>query len=364
MFLGGEMPTRAGLKLTVVALVATTLVLAACGGRAEDSSGAAAGAKEDVDLLLAYLHDMVAVQYYFAKDFGYFDQCGIDVNYKTAAEVENPAQLVVAKTVDYAIIDPLTYISSRHRGLPIVAIAQDTARTGVAYVSLEKTGIDDPEDLPGHNVGVNPGGDNLWFLQKIMQDHLTAEQVEQVNIVPAGFSIQPLMTGSIDVYTAWITDSSLNSLMAEGQDFNLIRAFDYGIKTMGNVIVTHEETLEENPDQVRHFLAAVSAGLEDVVPANRDKAVDSALKRIEDDISPEVERSIFDSLLELLQDPVWDERGVGWHSPDAYAQTQDFLLENGEISEALPVEELYTEEVLEQVFKDGQVDLQSACSQQ
>jgi NitT/TauT family transport system substrate-binding protein len=352
----------------VLVLLAITVVFAlvssSCNGSDEPSQGEGTteeAPKDNVKFLLAFVHDMVAVQYYLAEDLGYFDQCGIEIEYQTAAEVENPGQLILQGAVDIGILDPLTYISGVHRGLPYVAIAEDTARTGVAYVSLKETGIEGPQDLPGHTVGVNPGGDNLWFLEKIMEDNLTPEQQAQVNIVPAGFSIQPLIAGSIDVYTAWTTDSALNSLKHEGYEFNEIRAKEYGIETMGNVIVVSNETLEENPDMVRRFLAAVSAGFQSLTPENQEQAIDSALERIGEDIPREVEASIYEQLLELQQDPVWDQMGVGWHNPAAYEQTQDFLLANGEITEELPVEQLYTTEFLEQVIVDGQPQVDEVC---
>jgi NitT/TauT family transport system substrate-binding protein len=347
----------------VAAFTLLTLVASACRSPGDEPRPGQEGdaPTERVKFLLAFVHDMVAVQYYFAEDFGYFDQCGIDIEYQTAAEVENPAQLIVAGAVDIGILDPLTYISGVHRGLPLVAIAEDTARTGVSYVSLKETGIEGPEDLPGHTVGVNPGGDNLWFLEKIMQDNLTPEEQEQVKIVPAGFDIRPLMTGNFDVFTAWTTDSSLNSLKHEGQEFNEIRANEHGIVTMGNVIVVSEETLEERSDMVTRFLAAVTGGFQEVTPENEEQAIDSALARIGEEIPREVEASIYGRLQELFQDPVWEEMGAGWHNADAYAQTQQFLLDNGEISEEMPVEELYTTEFLEQVYEDGVSQVDEVC---
>jgi NitT/TauT family transport system substrate-binding protein len=351
--------------LAILAIFA--LVSASCGGSDEDpqegSDGGAteAAPKDHVKFLLAFVHDMVAVQYYLAEDLGYFDQCGIEIEYQTAADVENPGQLILGGAVDIGILDPLTYISGVHRGLPYIAIAEDTARTGVAYVSLKETGIEGPQDLPGHTVGVNPGGDNLWFLEKIMEDNLTSEQQGQVNIVPAGFSIQPLIAERIDVYTAWTTDSALNSLKHDGYEFNEIRAKEHGIETMGNVIVVSTDTLEENPDMVTRFLAAVSAGFQSLTPENQEQAIDSALERIGEDIPREVEASIYQQLLELQQDPVWDEMGVGWHNPGAYAQTQEFLLANGEITEEMPVEQLYTTEVLDQVIAGGEPRIDEVC---
>jgi NitT/TauT family transport system substrate-binding protein len=346
----------------LVLLVSFVVLAAGCGGSDAGNDGEnGADQPDQVKFLLAFVHDMVAVQYYFADDFGYFEQCGIDIEYQTAADVENPGQLILAGAVDIGILDPLTYISGLNRGLPYVAIAVDTARTGVAYVSLKETGIEGPEDLPGHTVGVNPGSDNLWFLEKIMEDNLSPEQQEQVNIVPAGFSIQPLLAGSMDAYTAWTTDSALNTLKHEGTEFNEIRANEHGIQTMGNVIVVSEKTLEEKPDMVKRFLAAVLGGFGELTPENEEKAIDSALERIGEDIPREVEASIYQQLLELQQDPVWDEMGAGWHNPDGYAQTQDFLVDNGEITEPLPVDQLFTTEVLEEVMVDGEPQIDQVC---
>lgn len=356
---------RARLRwISLFLLAGLFLAASACGSDSgADGSAEGAGSEEDVTLLMAFVHSMDAVQYYFADDLGYFEQCGIDVTMKTAANVGNPSQLVVSDAVDYAIIDPLTYISAVHRGIPIVAIAQDTARTGVSYFSLAEAGIDSPDDLPGHTVGVNPGNDNLWFLKEIMSENLTPEEQEQVNIVPSNFSINPLLSGRVDAYSTWTTDESWHvAEVSEGFEFNVIKSFEHGIETMGNVIITKRDRLQENPEEVRRFLTAVSAGLEEVVPENADMAVESALKRIDKDVSPEIEKRVYEEFLQLQQNPLWEEKGVGWHDPKAYEQTQDFLIDNGELDEALPVEELYTTEVLEEVFVDGKADLEGICA--
>lgn len=346
-------------------LASLVLIAAACGGDSEEGSDAGAdgtGGADDVTLLMAFVHSMDAVQYYLADDLGYFEQCDVDVTMRTAANVGNPTQLVVSDAVDYAIIDPLTYISAVHRDVPIVAIAQDTARTGVSYFSLKETGIEGPEDLPGHIVGVNPGNDNLWFVRQIMKENLSPEEQENVDIVPTNFSINPLLSGRVDAYSTWTTDESWHvAEEEEGFEFNVIKSYEHGIRTMGNVIITKQERLEEDPEGVSRFLAAVSAGLEEVVPENADIAVEAALKRIDKDVSAEIEERVYDEFLLLQQNPLWEEKGVGWHDPEAYGQTQDLLLENGELDEALPVEELYTTEVLEEVFVDGKADLEGVC---
>lgn len=350
-------------SISMFVLAAMVLVAGACGEESDPGTSAeSAGGETDLTLLMAFVHSMDAVQFYFADDLGYFEQCGLDVTMKTAANVGNPTQLVLSDVVDYAIIDPLTYISAIHRGLPIVGIAQDTARTGVSYFSLKETGIESPDDLPGHVVGVNPGNDNLWFIKSIMANELSPDEVDQVEIVPTNFSITPLLSGKVDVYSTWTTDESWHvAEVDEDFEFNVIKSYEHGIQTMGNIIITKKERLEESPDEVRRFLAAVSAGREEVIPENADAAVEATLKRIDKDVSAEIEMRVFEEAYLLQVSPLWEEKGVGWHDPEAYEQTQQLMLDNDVIEEAIPVEELYTTEILEDVFVDGKADLEGIC---
>jgi ABC-type nitrate/sulfonate/bicarbonate transport system substrate-binding protein len=146
-----------------------------------------------VTMLLPFLNELDAAQYYFAQDFGYFHQCGLNVDIKPGAGVQNPGAALLEGKVDFAVLDPLTYIAGLARGLPYVAISEDTAVSGMAYVSLAQTGITSPQNLPGHIVGLQPGSDNLWYLQKIMSDILTSQQQSDVHIVPGGYTIKPLL---------------------------------------------------------------------------------------------------------------------------------------------------------------------------
>src|SRR5688500_8001095 len=99
--------TRRNAMRALVLLVSFVLLAAGCGGSDGGDAGEnGAGQPDQVKFLLAFVHDMVAVQYYFADDFGYFEQCGIDVEYQTAADVENPGQLILAGAVDIGILDP------------------------------------------------------------------------------------------------------------------------------------------------------------------------------------------------------------------------------------------------------------------
>lgn len=349
-------------RLTAGLLLAAMLGIACSGSGGEPpESESTAEATDSVTLLLPFSQEIDASQYYFAEDFGFFKQCGLDVDIKSAEGVENPAAVLLAGKVDFAILDPLTYIAGLHQGLPYIAFMEDIARAGVTFISFKEDGITTPQDLPGHTVGLQPGSDNQWYLEKIMNDNLTPEQMAQVTVVPAGFSIQPLLAGKIDVYSLWTNSEEVFSLGLKGFEFNFITANDHGIDVMGDMIVTTNEMLQENPDLVRRFVAAVGSGFLKLTPENESLAVMSAGPRIGANRPPEVWSGQYEATLGLQQDPVWDQNGLGWNNPSAYAQTQEFLLENGKISEELPVDELFTNDVLESVYENGEPQIDSIC---
>jgi NitT/TauT family transport system substrate-binding protein len=347
----------------VIGLVVLAAVVAtACGGAGK--SGQAEKTKEGndkVSLLLSFLPDMIGIQYLLAQDMGHFKQCGIDFEAKSAAEVENPLQLLVSGSVDYAVIDPLSYVSAIHKGLPVIAIATDTPKTAVAYASFADKGVATPADLPGHRVGVQPGLDSQLFLDHIIKE-LPESERKKVKTAPVGFDLRPLLTGSVDVITLWPTNTNISEEEAKGKKFNLIKASEHGVNVPGNLVVTTKARVEKSPDQVKRVLAAFTAGqAASLDPANTDRAVDVVLRNIESDIPREVEADIYKKVGELKQDPAWTEKGMGWNTTEAYAQTQTFLKEAGEIDKELPVESLFTNKFLEELNSGG-FSLDKACS--
>jgi NitT/TauT family transport system substrate-binding protein len=360
----GEIRTRLFSWLLVIALFTAF----ACGGDSdepEDTQGGGAASRAEATLLLSFLHDISTSYFYLAQDRGYLDECSIDLELLTAAEVENPVQLLVTGEVDYAVLDPLSYIASIHRGLPVIAIAEDFAKHPAAYASLKESNIEGLEDFPSHVVGLQPGLDFEFFIKQMMSENLTPEQIDDVELVPVGFEIQPLLTGRVDIYSTFSTSASLAQQEAEGQEFNFIKASDFGIEVPGNVIVTSTERVQESPDEVKRVLAALLKGMEDnKEPENADESIDAALERMDAPLDREVMADIYTELAELRSHPVWDTNGVGWNVDESYAQAQEILFENGELEEELPVDSLYTNEFLEEIHNDeGRVsDLSTLCS--
>lgn len=356
-------------------LLSVIILLAAC---AQDDAVSENATREErkretVTLLLSFLHSVNNNPYYLAEDLGYFDRCGIDIKFLPALEVENPLGVMLAGRVDYVVVDPLQAVTAIHQGLPVIPISEELARTPLSVVSLAKTGIESIADLPGHTVGVpSTGGGDEWFLKAAMEDSgLTPEEQERVRIVAVGFDIQPVLTGKVDAQTQFPTNPLFATLLLEGTEFNIFPFGDVGITTPGNVIVAPQEKVDDDPESVSRFMAAVEAGMEaSLDPANAARAVELTQdyiggEGVQDVLKTEVGLHLYDAIQEFRQEPLWDENGMGWNSAEGYAQAQDILIRFEQISEEdrLSPEDLYTNDILERVFDDnGEVRLDEVCS--
>ena len=82
---------------------------------------------------------------------------------------------------------------------------------------------------------------------------------ESINEVPAITGISQVLTDQVDAKMAYeMNDAVLLGL--EGEDVNLLKFRDYGVKVYADTIFTTKEMIEKNPEKVRKFLKASIKG--------------------------------------------------------------------------------------------------------
>jgi NitT/TauT family transport system substrate-binding protein len=87
---------------------------------------------------------------------------------------------------------------------------------------------------------------------------LTESDIEIVN-TPNDARVATLLQGDVDAIMGG-ADSSSVQLEQQGADFKAMLWADYGVSTVAQSIFANESFLNENPDQVKAFVAASVAG--------------------------------------------------------------------------------------------------------
>ncbi|MEZ4709526.1 MAG: ABC transporter substrate-binding protein [Caldilineaceae bacterium] len=130
-----------------------------------------------------------------------------------------------------------------------------------------------PEDFIGKKVGLQGGSDYLFeFL--VAKYNLPKDQI---TIMEAGFTPDPLLVGAMDYIGAWIVNQPR---LLEEQGYMNWTAFqfsDWGWDGYSDVSAVRRQTLEENPDLVKRYLAATYQGVKFLVE-NPDESAEIAVK--------------------------------------------------------------------------------------
>jgi NitT/TauT family transport system substrate-binding protein len=96
--------------------------------------------------------------YYVAKDKGFYEEAGLDVEIKPGGPDVAPPQVIAGGGADVVVDWMPSALATREKGLPLVNIAQPFKRSGMMLTCRKETGTTKPEDFKGKTLGVWFGG--------------------------------------------------------------------------------------------------------------------------------------------------------------------------------------------------------------
>lgn len=324
--------------LAPLLLAAVALLLAACGEKSEDE----AGGPERFDLALDYFINPDHAPIYSALDAGYFEQAGLDVRPVQPADPAAPIKQVAAGTVDLAISYEPEVLLAVDQGLDVIAIGALVQEPLTSLISLPEKGIEEPADLEGKTVVTAGIPYQTAYLEAILGD--AGVDIKDVDVVNVGTGLlAPVKTGRADAMFGGFRNFEGVLLELSGDKPRVEPADRLGIPTYDElVLVANKSTVEEDPEKVRLFIAALERGMLDA-QADPDRALEVLL-----DASPELDReetkASLEATLPLFTPPA--NQPFGWMDPSEWVGFSGFMADQGQIATRLGTKELLTNDLL------------------
>jgi putative hydroxymethylpyrimidine transport system substrate-binding protein len=321
-----------------VAILALAMGLAACGEKSEDTTGAAT---EPLSLTLDFYPNPDHAGIYMAQKLGYFADAGLDVSIQTPADPAAPIKQVAAGQTDLAISYEPEVLLAHEQGLDVLAVGAVVDRPLTSLIWLKKSGIAGVAGLRGKTVATAGIPYQDAYLKTILaRAKLTPSDVNSVNV---GYGLLPaLVGGRAQAMLGGFSNVEGVDLRLRGKDPVVTPVDQLGVPSYDElVLVAKHQRLEEDPESIRLFLAALARGTAAAVE-NPDAAT-KALLEANPDLDPKLTRAEVEATLPLLS-----KRGTmdaaKWKVFIAWMQ------ENGLIS-ARPT----TAEVLSNAYLAGQI---------
>jgi len=357
MRLSPSIALRVGTLLALTAIAA--LVAVACDGEEEapptaTGTAPAATATPQATTKVTFMAgfkpqaNLPFVGAYVAKEKGFFEEEGLDVEIQHAQEQEH-LQLLMAGSVDFTTADAASVLKRiADPGLDIVSIALIGQKGEQAFAVLGDSGIVSPIDWEGRTFGYK-GSVPPEFLGILQAVGVSPERVKQVRV---GYDPRILTEGQVDVLAVFISNEP-DTLRRLGFDVRLFDPNDFGIPALGLTYITTREMVENEPDTVERFLKAALHGIEYAMD-HRDEAIDIVLKYAPQE-DREHQRYMMDTEMERAVSELTEENGLGWQTLEQWSALHDTLVQFEAIAQPIDVSQAFTDEFLKRIYKDGQL---------
>jgi putative hydroxymethylpyrimidine transport system substrate-binding protein len=321
---------RASISAIAIAigLLALSLGLSACGEKSEDVKGEA----QHLTLTLDFYPNPDHAGIYMAQKLGYFKEAGLDVEIQTPSDPSAPLKLLATGQTDLAISYEPEVILAREQGLGVKAAAALVNRPLTSLIWLNKTGIDGVAGLRGKTIATAGIPYQDAYLKTILaRAKLQPSDVKSVNV---GFGLLPaLLSDKAQAMLGGFSNVEGVDLRLRGKDPVVTPVDELGVPSYDELVLTaSDKQLEEDPQAIRLFIAALARGT--TAAAKDPKATAKALEEANPALDPKLTRAELAATVPLLNPPS-GERPYGYMDPALWTEFSGWMRDN-ELIEGLP----------------------------
>ncbi|MCY0096293.1 ABC transporter substrate-binding protein [Hoeflea ulvae] len=288
----------------------------------------AASAADKVTLQLKWVAQAQFAGYFVAKEKGFYDEAGLDVEIKPGGPDIAPEQVIAGGGADVIVDWMGGALAAREKGVGLVNIAQPYKKAGMQLVCPADGPVQTEEDFKGHTLGVWFYGNEYPFFAWMNKLGLSTEGGEDgVTVLKQSFDVQPLIQKQADCISV-MTYNEYWQLIDAGYKAEDLIVFNYS--AMGNDLLEDglyamEDDLADPAfaEKMVKFVEASMKGWEYAI-ANPEEAAGIVMDNGGQDENHQVR--MMGEVAKLIDTP--DAKLI----PEAYERTAKALLDQGIIT--------------------------------
>lgn len=312
--------------------------LAACASNTSaDSDSAQAENLTKITFALDWTPNTNHTGLYVAKEKGYFEEAGLDVDI-VFIEDSTSASLCASGKAQFAIEaqDTLAAAFTGEEPLGITAVAAILQHNTSGIISRKGDGIDTPKGLENKTYSTWDSPIELAMLQSLVEKD--GGDWSKVNLIPNNIVDEPgalntNQTDSIWVFYGW---GCINAdVQGFAYDYFFFKDLDSVFDYYTPVIIANNDFLNENPDTAKAFLSAVRKGYE-FAASNPDEAAQILIDSDNTGSLKGSEELVKQSQAWISGQYIADAESWGVIDPARWDAFYDWLNENNLVAKELP----------------------------
>jgi len=213
--------------------------------------------QEKVTLQLKWLHQFQFAGYYAAKEKGFYDEVGLDVDIKQRDIKYNNIEQVINGQAQYGIADSVLLLY-KTKNEPVIIVAPIFQHSPSVLISLKSSGINSPYDL---------NGKSMIFYENDTDGFSILAMFKKLNIKPNLIRKREpndylkIVRNEVDLTPAYLSNEPFY-FKEKNLDINIINPMNYGFDLYGDMLFTNKDEAINHPERVEKFKKATLKGWE------------------------------------------------------------------------------------------------------
>jgi NitT/TauT family transport system substrate-binding protein len=322
--------------------------LAALAAAAVLSLGALPGpaaANDEVTFRLNWIMYGFHTPFYLGLERGYYADEGIDLTIGEGQGSVRAVQTVGAGGDMFGLADGGSVTAGVARGAPVKAVMAVNNSSPYSLSVRKDSGITTLKEVEGATIASAPGEAGLQLLPALFaKNDVDIDKVNILRVEGAGKMVAVLENRAHGLM-AGIDNQSL-TLPREGVPLVDFAYSKNGTNTVGLTIFTQTDTIEDNSDLVRRFVAATVRRFEAAL-ADPDASIAAGLK-VKPDLDPDLSLEQLKVGFGLMQSKASEGLPLGHFAPQDWADTLALMKQYQDLDTDISSDVLFTNEYLPQ----------------
>ncbi len=310
---------------------------------------APAGAQtQKLDFILNWVPGGDHAPYYYAKQQGWYEKEGIELNLEPGKGSAIATQKVGAGANPIGLADMAGVLVAKSKGADTVAVYNVYANSPQGMYWLKSSGITGVKDFPGRKIG-NPAADGARVMWPALAkaNGVDPKSVTWVNIDANG-KLAALKAKSIDITTSFY---NLHHVFQRelGNDMGFLAWRDAGLNPYGNSIIVNAKFLEANRPLINRFVKVTQRAFRACV--DKPEPCVQALVDANGALKYDNEFQNWKLVEVLMSDKFSREMALGIHEDKRMQDDYELVREYIGIDKPFDVKSVYTNEFLDRSIK-------------
>jgi len=208
-------------------------------------------ANESIRLQLKWQHAFQFAGYYAAKELGYYDEAGLNVEIVPANTQTDVYDEVASGRAQYGVGNSGILIR-RDQGLPLVVLNVVFQHSPAVFIA--KNNIITLHDWHTKNIMLEKSSDELLlYLER------SSLSTADMTFIPHSFEPTDILSENVDIMSAYVTNEPF-FLAQQNIPFKIFSPRSMGIDFFGDNLFTSEAELKNHPERVEAFQDASMRG--------------------------------------------------------------------------------------------------------